>query len=54
MGKYAMSAHIETSTPKETLKAVTYICKKEFKIDHLAIQIEDTRDKEKGFTCDTE
>jgi len=41
VGKHAMSCHIETKTPNETLIAVTNICKKKYKIDNLAIQIED-------------
>ena len=44
VGKYALSAHITTNRPMEVLKEVTKICKTKYKVDHLAIQVEDTAD----------
>lgn len=37
VGKYALSAHIETKYPMEILKKVTNLCKNQYGIDHLAI-----------------
>jgi len=41
VGRYALSCHIESATPMETLKKVTDLCKKKYNIDHLTIQMED-------------
>ena len=46
-GKYALSAHVATpKNPMGTLQQTTDICKKNYKIDHVTIQIEDMSSKE--------
>jgi zinc transporter 2 len=53
VGKFALSCHIESSTPMETLKIVSNLCKTKYNIDHLTIQMEDTSDgNEHAFECD--
>ncbi len=42
VGRFALSCHIDSATPMETLKQVTKICKNKYQIDHLTIQMEDT------------
>jgi zinc transporter 2 len=42
VGRFALSCHIDSPTPMETLKQVTKICKEKYNIDHLTIQMEDT------------
>lgn len=37
VGRYALSCHIDSPTPMETLKEVTKICKDTYDIDHLTI-----------------
>lgn len=53
VGRYSMSCHIDSSTPMETLKQVTKLCKDKYKIDHITIQMEDTSNQnEHQFTCE--
>tara|TARA_B110000914_G_C15051097_1_gene259689 strand:+ start:235 stop:384 length:150 start_codon:yes stop_codon:yes gene_type:complete len=43
MGKYALSAHVRApDDPKEYLRKIVKLCKIDYNIDHVAIQIEDT------------
>jgi zinc transporter 2 len=37
VGRYALSCHIDSPRPMETLKEVTQICKDKYNIDHLTI-----------------
>jgi len=42
MGKYALSAHVKTGDdPKDYLRKIVKLCKIDYNIDHVAIQIED-------------
>jgi zinc transporter 2 len=53
VGRYALSCHIDSPTPMETLKEVTKICKVNYSIDHLTIQMEDTSSSnDHQFKCD--
>lgn len=53
MGRFALSCHIDSLNPMETLKQVTKICKVNYNIDHLTIQMEDTSEQnDHQFKCD--
>jgi len=53
VGRFALSCHIDSPTPMETLKQVTKICKEKYQIDHLTIQMEDTSSSnDHQFTCE--
>jgi len=55
VGRYSMSCHIDSPTPMQTLKQVTELCKKQYQIDHITIQMEDTSNKnEHQFECKQE
>ena len=42
VGKYAMSAHVKAKNQNKVLKDITDICNKEYNLDHLTIQVEDS------------
>jgi zinc transporter 2 len=53
VGKFALSAHINSQNPNQMLKEVTMLCKKKYGIDHLTLQMEDTSgSNEHQFECD--
>jgi len=53
VGKFALSAHITTANPMQTLKEVTMICKNKYGIDHVTLQMEDnSNENEHQFDCD--
>jgi zinc transporter 2 len=51
VGKYALSCHIESPTPMETLKKVTNVCKEKYNIDHITVQMEN-HEGDHPFECE--
>jgi solute carrier family 30 (zinc transporter), member 2 len=54
VGKYALTCHIDSNTPLETLKIVTKVCQEKYNIDHLTIQMEDSENEKTKFNCHQE
>ena len=52
MGKYALSAHVETTEPQLMLKKIIKLCREDYNIDHVAIQVEDTSNPDAKISCD--
>ena len=53
VGKYALSAHVHSATPMQTLKIVTERMKSRWNIDHITIQMEDASDDNlHAFNCE--
>ena len=47
VGKYAISAHVNSSDPIKTLKLLTELCKSEkYGIDHITLQVENSNEIE--------
>lgn len=51
VGKFALSCHVESTNPMETLKKITNVCKNKYNIDHITIQMEDV-DGDHAFECE--
>jgi Co/Zn/Cd efflux system component len=51
MGKYALSAHIQSDKPLKALKKVTRLCRLEYEITHTTVQIEGLDGQEYNFKC---
>jgi zinc transporter 2 len=51
VGKFALSCHVESTNPMETLKKITNVCKNKYNIYNITNQMEDV-DCDHAFECE--
>ena len=52
VGKFALSAHIQSNQPMKTLSKVTDLCRRKYKLFHTTIQMEGSPESKHAFVCD--
>lgn len=54
VGKFALSAHIQSDKPLKTLSQVTDLCRRKYNLFHTTIQMEGYTDQKHAFICEND